>query len=68
MPGTDVDVLNYGRYSFLTEDKQDYCIGWKKPPCNPSEAVHNFSSEAWKRTDSNDIWGVAQWGLTHIYE
>ncbi len=63
-----IKTKSNGEYSSVhNEDRNDYCIGWKSPPCDPLEAVDNFTSDAWKYVDSLEILGVPVWGERHTY-
>ena len=61
-------VKSNGMYDPLhNEERGDFCIRWKSPPCNELEEVDNFTSAAWKYTPSSKVLGVPQWGLRHMY-
>ncbi len=63
-----IRIKSNGEYSTVhNEDRNDYCMGWKSPPCDPLEAVDNFTSDAWKFVDSIEILGVPVWGELHTY-
>ncbi len=57
----------HGKYDMMNEEKHDYCIGWKSPPCDPNENIYNFTSQAWKYTYTTTIDDSPVWGIFHLY-
>lgn len=49
------------------EDSKSYCIGWKHGPCQRTEKLNFFSSDAWTFTSALDIWGAPVAGLYTTY-
>ncbi|XP_050401879.2 polycystin-2 isoform X2 [Patella vulgata] len=57
----------YWSYTGDHEDTNDYCIGWKTPPCSIEDKATSITVPAWEYTSSGEAWGLPVTGNIDIY-
>lgn len=57
----------FRKYKQISEERDNYCIGWIDPPCNPKDDVYKYTTDAWRFTSSFEVWGVPVSGYYSTY-
>ena len=56
--GLNISYQNLVRdYHTADNERDDYCIGWKSPPCDPEEAL-NYTTSSWTYQTASESEGA----------